>query len=161
MPAIVWICVIVASWVAGTCAQLSSVLNVPSPSLGLGLYWLGILQLGSIPVTLLAALPLLILSGRFERRDTPLRTRVSVLVLVALVTLAISISAYVLLNGASAGPLDESNPFGGVARDAATLVAFHLTPLFVLLAVQAAAPRGMKEQDARARPATLRNTSRV
>ncbi len=31
MPAIVWICVIAASWLGGTCAQLSSVLNMRRP----------------------------------------------------------------------------------------------------------------------------------
>jgi hypothetical protein len=140
MPAIVWICVIAASWLGGTCAQLSSVLNVPSPTVGAALYWLTILQMGSIPVTLLATLPLLFLSGAFERRETPLRTRSIALTLTALATLAISILGYVVLNGASAGPLDDGNPFDGIARDAATLTAFHLMPLLVLLAVQAANP---------------------
>ncbi|MBE7956316.1 hypothetical protein ABTZ44_16880 [Microbacterium oxydans] len=140
MPVIVWICVIAASWLGGTCAQLSSVLNVPSPTLGAALYWLAILQMGSIPVTLLASLPLLFMSGAFERRETPLRTRSIALALVALATLAISVLAYVLLNRASAGSLDEGSPFNGIARDAATLTAFHLMPLLVLLAVQAARP---------------------
>jgi hypothetical protein len=140
MPAIVWICVIAASWLGGTCAQLSSVLNMPSPTAGAALYWLAILQMGSIPVTLLATLPLLFMSGAFERRDTPLRTRSIALTLVALGTLAISILGYVLLNGASAGPLDEGDPFSGIARDAATLTAFHLMPLLVLLAVHASRP---------------------
>lgn len=138
MPAIVWICVIAASWLGGTCAQLSSVLNMPSPTVGAALYWLAVLQMGSIPVTLLATLPLLFMSGAFERRDTPVRTRSIALTLVALGTLAVSLLGYVLLNGASAGPLDEGDPFNGIARDAATLTAFHLVPLLVLLAVHAA-----------------------
>lgn len=140
MPGIIWICVIAASWVAGTCAQLSSVLDVPSPTVGFALYWLGILQLASIPVTLLATLPLLFISGAFERRDTPLRKRSIALTLVALVTFAMSVAGYVLLNGASAGPLDEGNPFNGIARDAMTLAAFHFIPLLVLLATQVAKP---------------------
>lgn len=145
MPAIVWICVIAASWIGGTCAQLSSVLNMPSPTVGAALYWLAILQMGSIPVTLLATLPLLFMSGAFEKRDTPLRTRSIALTFVALGTLAISILGYVLLNGASAGPLDEGDPFNGIARDAATLAAFHLMPLLVLLAVHATLPVRDKE----------------
>ena len=140
MPAIVWICVIAASWLAGTCAQLSSVLNVPTPTVGFALYWLGILQMASIPVTLLATLPLLFMSGAFERRDTPLRTRSISLSVVALATFALSVAGYVLLNSASAGPLDEGNPFNGVARDAATLTAFHFVPLLVLFAAQVAKP---------------------
>lgn len=69
-------------------------------------------------MTLLATLPLLFMSGAFENRDTPLRTRSIALTLVALGTLAISILGYVLLNGASAGPLDDGDPFNGIARDA-------------------------------------------
>lgn len=140
MPGIIWICVIAASWVAGTCAQLSSVLDVPSPTVGFALYWLGILQWGSIPVTLLATLPLLFMSGAFERRDTPLRTRTIALTLVAVVTFAMSIAGYALLNSASAGPLDEGSPFSGIARDAMTLAAFHFIPLLVLFAAQVAKP---------------------
>lgn len=104
--------------------------------MGTVFYALGIFQLASIPVTLLATLPLLFLGGRFERRDSSIRVRAAVLAVVAAVTLAISIGAYVALNSASAGPLDDNDPFTGIARDAATLTAFHLAPLFVVLAVQ-------------------------
>lgn len=106
MPAIVWICVIAASWLGNVRAAQQRAEHAVAHCRRCLVLACDTAD-GKHPVTLLATLPLLFMSGAFERRDTPLRTRSIALTLVALGTLAISILGYVLLNGASAGPLDE------------------------------------------------------
>ncbi|UQN30482.1 hypothetical protein [Brachybacterium kimchii] len=129
VPAI--IAAVIASWIAGSAAQMSGALSGGEVSPALFFALLLFHQQVSVPVVLWATVPLVFVARLACRRLSTIQ--VATLTFgVTVVTFAISVVLYVVAS--LPGPLDGGNWAETLPRDIASLVAFHSVPWLVVFA---------------------------